>query len=258
MRTKIQLSDAMGHLKGLRVRLAKGSYYVKTVRQWLTISFFGLAWAVHLKSKVSRLFSIKFQIWPGWIQAYITGPKPEALEPRMWPQYAKNYQHQNSETEARNTCKEQSTNWATFRPDSVTDFQFGPVISSVKTINSWTVSSPNSCFYSISRGPLDAKHLGFLGLELQVKCLGLVLQEQRTSKEAPTGDILTETDLVRQCCWAEYLSTSDISTSVLHHQWVTAAPLTAYSKTGSISWHLHLQILLDQHEKPSQATESSS
>lgn len=108
---------------------------------------------------------------------------------------------------------------------------FELVISSVKIINSQTISSLNSHFYSISRGPLDAKHLEFLGLELQ---------EQRTSKETPIGDILKETDLVRQCCRAGYLRTSYVSTSVLYHQWVTA-PLTVHPKTGSLSWHLHLQ-----------------
>lgn len=115
---------------------------------------------------------------------------------------------------------------------------FELVISSVKIINSQTISSLNSHFYSISRGPLDAKHLGFLGLEIQA--LGLELQEQRTSKETPIGDILKETDLVRQCCRAGYLRTSYVSTNVLYHQWVIA-PLTAHPKTGSLSWHLHLQ-----------------
>lgn len=181
MRTKIQLSDAMGHLKGLRVTLANSSHYVKTVRQWLTYLLLWPCLNSPLKSKVSRLFSIKFQIWPGWIQEYIIGPKPKDLEPRMRsPSMLRITSIRILRRRLETHAKSKVLTGRPSGPDSVTDFRLGPVISSVKTINSRTVSSPNSRVYSISRGPLDAKHLGFLGLELQVKCLSLVSRAPRT------------------------------------------------------------------------------
>lgn len=124
-------------------------------------------------------FQLNFKF--GLVEYRSIGPKPKDLEPKMrFPSMLRitsiRILRQRLETHA----KSKVLTGRPSGPDSVTDFRLGLVISSVRTINSWTVSSPNSSFHSISRGPLHAKHLGFLGLELQVKCLGLVSRAPRT------------------------------------------------------------------------------